>query len=61
MERRRARRKADVDYDRSADRPTTGASISKSPDELRDVVLDEDGEPELTGIEFYEAEKPPHY
>lgn len=61
MERRRRRavRKADVEYDRSAD---TGSSISKGPgfDAEREVLFDDD-EPGLDGIEFYEAQRPPHY
>lgn len=56
--RRRAVRKAEVEYDRSADTP----SIRKSPafDDEREVVLD-DEEPGLSGRDFYEAERPPHY
>lgn len=55
---RRATRKADVEYDRAAD---TGASISKSFDDERDVQLEDDEQPALNGREFYEAERPPHY
>lgn len=61
MERRRRRvvRKADVEYDRSADTPP---SISEGPgfDDEREVLLDDD-EPGLDGIAFYEAERPPHH
>lgn len=59
--RRRVVRRAEVDYDRTADAPGAGASLSKSSDDQREVILDEDGEPHLTGLDFYEAEKPPHY
>ncbi|WP_082259692.1 hypothetical protein [Corynebacterium sp. Marseille-P4321] len=61
-QRRRAARKSPVDYDRQADRPAKDASISNSSlDSVRDVVLDDDAEEALTGREFYEAERPPHY
>lgn len=51
-----------MDYDRQADRPAKDASISNSSlDSVRDVVLDDDAEEALTGREFYEAERPPHY
>lgn len=51
-----------MDYDRQADRPAKDASISNgSLDSVRDVVLDDDAEEALTGREFYEAERPPHY
>lgn len=59
--RRRAVRKADVDYDRSADTaPILGANESPALDAEREVLLGEE-EPGLTGREFYEAERPPHY
>lgn len=51
-------RKAEVEYDRSADTP----SIRKSPafDDEREVLLD-DEEPGISARDFYEAERPPHY
>lgn len=51
--RRRARRISAADYDRSSDVADAPAH-SEQPD---DVVEPE----ELTGTEFYENEKPPHY
>lgn len=60
--RRRAVRRAEVEYDRAADRPAKEPSISDSSfDSVRDVELDDDAEPQLRGREFYEAERPPHY
>lgn len=58
-QRRRVVRRADVDYDRTAD---TGSSHSKSPtfDDEREVLLD-DEEPGLTGRAFYEEQRPPHH
>jgi len=59
--RRRAVRKADVDYDRSADdAPNTRANENPALDAEREVLLG-DEEPGLTGRDFYEAERPPHY
>ncbi|MBA5243227.1 MULTISPECIES: hypothetical protein [Corynebacterium] len=59
--RRRAVRKADVDYDRSADAaPNTQANENPALDAEREVLLG-DEEPGLTGRDFYEAERPPHY
>ena len=59
--RRRAVRKADVEYDRSADAaPNTQAEENPALDAEREVLLD-DEEPGLTGRDFYEAERPPHY
>ena len=57
--RRRAFRRADVDYDRT---PDTASQQHNSPafDGEREVQLD-DEEPGLTGREFYEAERPPHH
>ena len=57
--RRRAVRRADVDYDRT---PDTASRHHKSPafDGEREVQLD-DEEPGLTGRDFYEAERPPHH
>lgn len=59
--RRRAVRKADVEYDRSADTaPNTQAEENPALDAEREVLLG-DEEPGLTGRDFYEAERPPHY
>lgn len=59
--RRRAVRKADVEYDRSADAaPNTQAKENPALDAEREVLLG-DEEPGLTGRDFYEAERPPHY
>ncbi|WJY97103.1 hypothetical protein [Corynebacterium fournieri] len=59
--RRRAVRVADVDYDRSADTaPQTEANENPALDAEREVLLGEE-EPGLTGREFYETERPPHY
>ena len=59
--RRRAVRKADVEYDRSADAaPNTQAEETPALDAEREVLLG-DEEPGLTGRDFYEAERPPHY
>ncbi len=55
---RRAVRRADVEYDREAD---SKASLSGGFDDEREVLLDDDDEPGLTGKEFYESERPPHY
>ena len=60
-QRRRAVRTADVDYDRSADVAPRGmAEENPASDDERQVLLD-DEEPGLTGRDFYEAERPPHY
>ncbi|WP_288864436.1 hypothetical protein [uncultured Corynebacterium sp.] len=60
-QRRRAVRTADVDYDRSADVARRGrAEENPASDDQREVLLD-DEEPGLTGRDFYEAERPPHY
>lgn len=58
-QRRRARRVADVDYDRAADAPVTGAG----GDGERAVSFEEDWDPaaELTGREVYDYERPPHH
>ncbi|MCG7279463.1 hypothetical protein MHJ95_10805 [Corynebacterium imitans] len=61
-QRRRVRRVADVDYDRTADSPTgTFQDGPAGTDGLREVALEEDAEPELTGRAFYENERPPHH
>lgn len=57
---RRAVRKADVEYDRAADREASISSGS-SFDEERTVQLEDDELPALSGRDFYEAERPPHY
>ena len=60
-QRRRAVRTADVDYDRSADVARRGrAEENPASDDQREVLLD-DEEPGLTGRDFYEEERPPHY
>lgn len=60
-QRRRAVRIADVDYDRSADSTTSNwAGENPALDAEREVLLDEE-EPGLSGRDFYEAERPPHY
>ena len=60
-QRRRAVRTADVDYDRFADGAPRGmAEENPASDDEREVLLD-DEEPGLTGRDFYEAERPPHY
>ena len=60
-QRRRAVRTPDVDYDRSADVAPRGmAEENPASDDEREVLLD-DEEPGLTGRDFYEAERPPHY
>ena len=60
-QRRRPVRTADVDYDRSADVAPRGmAEENPASDDEREVLLD-DEEPGLTGRDFYEAERPPHY
>lgn len=60
-QRRRAVRTADVDYDRSADVAPRGmAEENPASDDQREVLLD-DEEPGLTGRDFYDAERPPHY
>ena len=60
-QRRRAVRTADLDYDRSADVAPRGmAEENPASDDEREVLLD-DEEPGLTGRDFYEAERPPHY
>lgn len=56
--RRRVRRLSDADYDRTADTPTAEAAAG---DADRAVQLDDDAEEQLTGIEFYEAQRPPHH
>lgn len=54
-------RKADVEYDRSADTAlNTQAEENPALDAEREVLLG-DEEPGLTGRDFYEAERPPHY
>ena len=54
-------RKAGVEYDRSADAvPNTQAEENPALDAEREVLLG-DEEPGLTGRDFYEAERPPHY
>lgn len=61
-QRRRARRIADVDYDRAAD--TLDGPFrreSRGADGLREVALEDGAEPELTGLAFYENERPPHH
>lgn len=61
--RRRARRVADVDYDRSADTPVRRGPAGGIDgfDDDRAVVLDDDAADQLTGLEFYENERPPHH
>ena len=54
--RRRAKRTADVDYDRSSD---TVAPRPRDDDPY--VVLDEDAAPPLSDLEYLEDERPPHY
>lgn len=59
-ERRRASRISGADYDRTADTPEphfTGASA----DGERVVAFDDGDEEELTGLEFYAHERPPHH
>ncbi|MDK7180704.1 hypothetical protein [Corynebacterium riegelii] len=56
-QRRRVKRVADVDYDRTADSPSSAGTS----DEERVVDLEGDGVEQLTGREFYENERPPHH
>ena len=56
--RRRVRRVSDADYDRTADAPVTEAA---SADADRSVQLDDDADEQPVGIEFYQAERPPHH
>ncbi|MEH0146909.1 hypothetical protein V6D40_04425 [Corynebacterium sp. Q4381] len=56
--RRRVRRVSDADYDRTADAPVTAEA---GADADRAVQIDEDADEQLAGIEFYEAERPPHH
>ncbi|MEX3504693.1 hypothetical protein [Corynebacterium sp. LK2510] len=56
--RRRARREAEVDYDRFADTPVTRGRVG---DGARRVILDDDEAPPLDDLEYLENEKPPHY
>ncbi|MCP1387647.1 hypothetical protein M5J20_05520 [Corynebacterium sp. TA-R-1] len=58
-QRRRARRVADVDYDRTAD--TAPEGVETAADAERVVELDEFADEQLTGKEFYESERPPHH
>lgn len=55
--RRRARRIADVEYDRTADSPTD----TQRGDGERVVELDDAHEDQLDGIDFYLNERPPHH
>lgn len=57
-QRRRVRRVSDADYDRTADAPVREEG---GADADRDVQIDEDSSEQLVGIEFYQAERPPHY
>lgn len=61
--RRRARRVADVDYDRSADTPVRRGPAGgiENFDGDRAVVFEDDAADQLTGLEFYENERPPHH
>lgn len=54
--RRRAKRTADVDYDRSAD-----VVAPRQRDDDHYVILDEDIAPPLSDLEYLEDERPPHY
>ena len=61
-QRRRARRTADVEYDRTADRPGALAfGAEHEGDAERVVQLDEFASEELSGKDFYENERPPHH
>ncbi|MCT1411749.1 hypothetical protein M3G47_07660 [Corynebacterium sanguinis] len=53
--RRRAKRTADVEYDRAAD------SVEPRAADDEFVVLDDDVPPPLSDLEYYEDERPPHY
>ncbi|MCT1805200.1 hypothetical protein [Corynebacterium sanguinis] len=54
--RRRAKRTADVEYDRSSD------TVSPRPrDDDQFVVFDDDAAPPLSDLESLEDERPPHY
>lgn len=54
--RRRAKRTAEVDYDRDAD-----IAVTRERGDDRFVVLDEDAAPPLDLLEYLEDERPPHY
>ncbi|QXB17978.1 hypothetical protein [Corynebacterium coyleae] len=62
MERKRRRvvRRADVEYDRTADKAPSQQRKSPAFDGEREVLLD-DEEPGLTGRAFYEEQRPPHH
>ncbi len=53
-------RRADVDYDRTADKAPSQQRKSPAFDGEREVLLD-DEEPGLTGRAFYEEQRPPHH
>ncbi|AQQ14736.1 hypothetical protein CGLAU_03795 [Corynebacterium glaucum] len=57
--RRRAKRTADVDYDRTADVPLQSADTTS--DDERVVELDDNAPELLSDREFYEHERPPHH
>ncbi|AKE38737.1 Hypothetical Protein NG00_00688 [Corynebacterium camporealensis] len=59
--RRRATRKADVDYDRTADRPPFVSAFDDPSDAGRTVTLDDDAPDDKEGVDFYKEEMPPHY
>lgn len=52
---------ASVDYDRSADTPTSSLHSEEGEDDRRSVPLEEGSELELTGRAFYDNERPPHH
>ncbi|WP_291313496.1 hypothetical protein [Corynebacterium sp. UBA2622] len=62
--RRRARRVAEVDYDRTADAPGSANAPSgrwRGGDAERAVILDEGEAAPLDPLEYLENERPPHY
>lgn len=59
--RRRATRVSPVAYDRAADTPVRDGDGARHTDGDRVVEYDDDAPEQLTGLDFYLNERPPHH
>lgn len=59
--RRRAARISPVEYDRAADTPVRGGEGVHGADGERVVEYDDEAPEQLTGMDYYLDERPPHH
>lgn len=59
--RRRAARISPAEYDRTADTPAGEGDCAQGSDGERTVEFDDEVPEQLTGLDFYLNERPPHH